>query len=151
MSVMKKILLYVWQFPQNLLGVLLFWWYRRNSKIFRGTFRDIRVLYSDRMRGGLSLGEYVILPFSAGWLPECSWSKDVNNLHRHEWGTRGSPASLAGCTCRSSVSSRLRTPSFTGLTVAARSIIISGRNAGRTASAVSSEIKTSFKHNLNSI
>lgn len=86
MSVMKKILLYVWQLPQNLLGALMFWWYRRNGKIFRGTFRDIRVLYSDRMRGGLSLGEYVILPFSAGWLPECSWSKDVDNLHRHEWG-----------------------------------------------------------------
>lgn len=83
---LKKILLYVWQLPQNLLGALMFWWYRRNSKIFKGTFRDIRVLYSDRMRGGLSLGEYVILPFSAGWLPECSWLKDVDNLHRHEWG-----------------------------------------------------------------
>lgn len=72
MNVKKNILLYAWQLPQNLLGALMFWWYRRNSKIFKGTFRDIRVLYSDRMRGGLSLGEYVILPFSAGWLPECS-------------------------------------------------------------------------------
>lgn len=86
MNVKKNILLYAWQLPQNLLGALMFWWYRRNSKIFKGTFRDIRVLYSDRMRGGLSLGEYVILPFSAGWLPECSWLKDVDNLHRHEWG-----------------------------------------------------------------
>lgn len=53
MNVKKNILLYAWQLPQNLLGALMFWWYRRNSKIFKGTFRDIRVLYSDRMRGVL--------------------------------------------------------------------------------------------------
>ena len=83
---MKRMLLYIWQFPQNLLGALLFWWYRRNSKNYSGTFYGLKVLYSARMGGGLSLGKYVILPLSAGKSPESEWPKSVENLHCHEWG-----------------------------------------------------------------
>ena len=83
---MKRMLLNIWQLPQNLLGALLFWWYRRNSESHTGTFYGLRVLYSDRMHGGLSLGKYVILPLSAGMSPECEWPKSVEDLHCHEWG-----------------------------------------------------------------
>lgn len=141
MNVMKNILLYAWQLPQNLLGALMFWWYRRNSKIFKGTFRDIRVLYSDRMRGGLSLGEYVILPFSAGWLPECSWSKDADNLHRHEWG-HSWQSRLLGWLYLPFVGFQSLAHAFLhGLAVVTRNTIISGLNAGPTALAVSNEIE----------
>lgn len=58
-------LLYMWQLPQNLLGLLLVGWYRMIDKgterlAVRG--RRGEVLYrTDRMPGGVSLGRYIIV------------------------------------------------------------------------------------------
>ena len=53
---MKKTLLYIWQLPQNLLGLLL-------RAIYRGTDTDYEgalVRRSHKMQGGISLGMYII-------------------------------------------------------------------------------------------
>ena len=58
---MKKILealLYVWQLPQNLLGILLVAIYKPENSY---AFNRARLYYSTRMTGGISLGRYIIV------------------------------------------------------------------------------------------
>ena len=54
----KDILLYAWQLPQNLLGLLL-------VKVLKPEesydFNRARLYYATRMRGGISLGRYIIV------------------------------------------------------------------------------------------
>ena len=38
MKVLIEVLLYVWQLPQNLLGLLLFWWYGCGCKSSKGNY-----------------------------------------------------------------------------------------------------------------
>lgn len=79
----KTALLWAWQLPQNLLGLVLFWWYRRDTAYGEGMFRGVRVLYSERMRGGLSLGGYVIVPF--GLFHNALAAESIDTI-AHEWG-----------------------------------------------------------------
>lgn len=68
---MKNILLYTWQLPQNLLGLLL-------RGMYKGTdtqYKDLLVRRSKKMNGGISLGKYVI----------ASETLDREGL-LHEWG-----------------------------------------------------------------
>lgn len=54
---MKDILLYLWQLPQNLVGLLL-------RVIYKGTdsaYESAKVRRSTKMLGGISLGRYVIV------------------------------------------------------------------------------------------
>ena len=55
---MKEILLYIWQLPQNILGLLLLAFYKGNDKDDKGL---IIVRRSLKMHGGISLGRYVIV------------------------------------------------------------------------------------------
>ena len=55
---MKDILLYVWQLPQNLLGLLLVAILKPEDVY---DFFGSKVYYSHRMRGGISLGRYIII------------------------------------------------------------------------------------------
>jgi hypothetical protein len=56
---MKQILLYIWQAPQNLLGLLLIAFYRpeRMHIMENGN----RIYFATRMKGGISLGKYSIV------------------------------------------------------------------------------------------
>lgn len=56
---MKQILLYIWQLPQNLLGLLLIAFYRpeRMHIMENGN----RIYFATRMKGGISLGKYSIV------------------------------------------------------------------------------------------
>ena len=67
------ILLYLWELPQNLVGLAL------TKALGPGeaeTYRNARVLKSEKMRGGISLGRYIIVDArSAG-----------PHIVRHEWG-----------------------------------------------------------------
>lgn len=56
---MKEMLMYAWQFPQNILGVILLQWYRPNRLhiLEDGT----EVYFSSRIRGGLTMGRYVFI------------------------------------------------------------------------------------------
>ena len=54
---MKSIILYIWQLPQNLLGLLL-------CVFFKGTnsnYEAVVIRRSAKMRGGISLGKYIIV------------------------------------------------------------------------------------------
>ena len=58
---MKKaieILLYLWQLPQNLVGLLLILVLRPEEKY---NYEGATLCYASRMRGGISLGRYIIM------------------------------------------------------------------------------------------
>lgn len=54
---MKKILLYIWQLPQMLFGLLLRQIYKGNDS----QYEDAIVRRSVKMQGGISLGKYIII------------------------------------------------------------------------------------------
>lgn len=56
---MKKILLYLWQLPQNLVGLLLLAFYK--PEYMHVMSNGNRIYYSAAMRGGISLGKYSIV------------------------------------------------------------------------------------------
>ena len=59
---MKGILLYIWELPQNLLGLLLRAIYKGKDSLYE----DAIVRRSTKMRGGISLGKYIVInQFSA--------------------------------------------------------------------------------------
>lgn len=56
----KKILLYIWCLPQNLLGLLFLLFIKGEEKHKLG---DISFYYSRTFPGGISLGRYIILGY----------------------------------------------------------------------------------------
>ena len=59
---MKKILNYIWQLPQNLLGYCLYNYYKGYEACTKSTCGDyIKCKLSTNVRGGISLGNYIIL------------------------------------------------------------------------------------------
>lgn len=56
---MKQILLYIWQLPQNLLGLLLVWLYEPSRKHILNN--GVEIYYTHKIKGGISLGKYVIV------------------------------------------------------------------------------------------
>lgn len=68
MKTIKNILLYVWQLPQNLLGLLLFAVYKNGSKDV--SYKDAIIRFNPRFRSGISLGRYIVLKHDGKWLKE---------------------------------------------------------------------------------
>lgn len=67
METFVRILLYLWQLPQNLLGLLLGQYYGGDVTVHDiGKYQRVRVHRSLIMRGGISLGNRVILYPEAG-------------------------------------------------------------------------------------
>lgn len=58
MSTFLKIVLYIWQLPQNLMG-LLFLLFLTGEK--RHELKGIRFYYQKRFPGGVTIGEYIIV------------------------------------------------------------------------------------------
>ncbi len=83
MKVLINVLLYVWQLPQNLLGLLLFWWYGRGCNTNKMELWGARWLFSGKMRGGISLGRYAVLPYHYIRSAEKPYVKKTMD---HEWG-----------------------------------------------------------------
>ena len=54
-----EVFLWIWQFPQNLLGILLLAFYKREEVYHRLNGRTY--YYTDEMRSGISLGNYIIM------------------------------------------------------------------------------------------
>ena len=52
------VLLYLWQLPQNLLGLLLVT-ILRPEEVY--DFEGVKLYYASRMKGGISLGQYIIV------------------------------------------------------------------------------------------
>lgn len=58
---MKKVLLYIWQLPQNLVGLLFLLFIRGEEK---HSLYGITFYTSKRFRGGISLGKYIIMGYA---------------------------------------------------------------------------------------
>jgi hypothetical protein len=78
MNIFKEILLYIWQLPQNLLGLIMLLFMKPH--ISKEKYKGITVVVSKKMRGGISLGNYIILSESYG---DKTTRQDVWD---HEWG-----------------------------------------------------------------
>ena len=68
---MMKILLYIWQLPQNILGLLFLLCLKGKQELL---VDNIRFYYIDTFPGGISLGDYIILGY-----------KNARSV-RHEYG-----------------------------------------------------------------
>lgn len=66
---MKKLLLYLWQLPQNVLGLLVI--------LFTGAYREGGVFFSKKYYFGVSLGKYIIF---GGWYDET----DIKHEQGHQ-------------------------------------------------------------------
>jgi len=75
MKIFLDILLYLWQLPQNILGIILLLIYCPKKYII---FRTSMVWYSDKFPGGISLGKYIIVN-------EKYW-EDNGDTELHEYG-----------------------------------------------------------------
>lgn len=59
MKKLKEILLYLWQLPQNLLGLILIAYYKPERKHVLDN--GVEIHFATRMHGGISLGKYSIV------------------------------------------------------------------------------------------
>ncbi len=78
---MKKVLLYIWQLPQNLLGLLLSKCYKVTSIEY---FRDVKYFYCSNLKGGISLGKYILLNHEC--LYEDIMHEYGHTLQSKKWG-----------------------------------------------------------------
>lgn len=56
---MKELLLYIWQLPQNILGLILLLWYK-HEKIYH-KLNGRTFYFTNEMPSGISLGNYIIM------------------------------------------------------------------------------------------
>lgn len=61
MKALISFLMYLHQLPQNLLGFALYLYYQGYEEMRQVGYNDVVVLKSPKMRGGISLGQYVIV------------------------------------------------------------------------------------------
>lgn len=76
MKTLITILLYLWQLPQNLLGVLLKLFYKVSNKV---VYKDKIVCICKGFRGGISLGNTIIVN-------KYPITKDTWSTVKHEYG-----------------------------------------------------------------
>ena len=72
----------LWELPQCLLGFILFQVYSVGCHCMEAPYGDVRILYSERMRGGISLGRFIILP----WKYRYNSFSYVRDAISHEYG-----------------------------------------------------------------
>lgn len=70
---MLDVLLWVWQLPQNIIGLFMLLLMLPENSI---SLPGVKVFYSKRMRGGISLGNYIIV----------RTGNENDNTLKHEWG-----------------------------------------------------------------
>lgn len=78
MDKIKEILLYIWQLPQNLLGLFMLLFMK--PYILKEKYKGITYVVSKRMSGGISLGNYIILSKTF------KDKKVYQDVWDHEWG-----------------------------------------------------------------
>lgn len=75
---------YLWQLPQNLLGFILFQIYSVDCLCLEVPYRDVHILYSEKMRGGISLGQYIMLPWR--YRGDYKTGSYIEKTIKHEYG-----------------------------------------------------------------
>ena len=77
---MKEIMLFIWQLPQNLVGLLVVW-LSKPSRMYT-LDNGVKVYYSHLMKGGISLGDYVVV--NDGHYRQTLEDSLKRNIVRHE-------------------------------------------------------------------
>lgn len=86
MKKIKQILLFIWQLPQNILGLILFWWYKRiSTRTHRDIYKGVNYLFTDKIEGAISLGNYVIVNYIHHSYRHSHW-EDSEKVIKHEYG-----------------------------------------------------------------
>lgn len=75
---MKRLIVFMWQFPQNLLGFIV----KKVTKATEYTKYKDATVYSWKVARGLSLGRYIFIPFSN----VTPLSYNVRRYIKHEYG-----------------------------------------------------------------
>lgn len=66
MKKVLEILLYIWQIPQNIVGLFVRFIMGADQKTVKGYRGDTTVFSSSKMSGGISLGKYIMLDKTYG-------------------------------------------------------------------------------------
>ena len=77
---MKNFLLYIWQLPQNIAGLIMRIFTPGDRNVVKDYRGDVNVYVSSKMSGGISLGKYIIL---SSLYSDINWCKDTWD---HEYG-----------------------------------------------------------------
>lgn len=82
MKTIKDILLWIWQLPQNIVGLFLLLITGYDKKVIANNGN--KIYFSSRMSGGISLGKYSII--SEYYIRKCKTDKDILDLDvsKHE-------------------------------------------------------------------
>lgn len=75
LNTLKTVGLYIWQLPQNLIGLLLIWYYKPNRKHIIDN--DVEIYFTNNFPGGISLGKYSIVQ-------TYHYRKDINELLKRD-------------------------------------------------------------------
>ena len=79
MSSFKEILFWIWQLPQNLVGLILLLVYKREKSYHHLNGRTF--YYTVEMPSGISLGNYIILHYK-------DWAEDLHHEYGHSIDSR---------------------------------------------------------------
>ena len=93
-NILKEILLWIWQLPQNIIGLLVILFTDPEKKI---TMDNGNILYiADKMSGGISLGKYSII--DSYYIRRCKTDEDIKSLDvsKHEAIGHGTQSRLLG-------------------------------------------------------
>lgn len=60
-KIIINIILYLWQLPQNIMGLAMIVYFRKDEKVL--TYKNIKYYVAPKMSGAITLGQYVILSF----------------------------------------------------------------------------------------
>ena len=62
LNILLEIVLYIWQLPQNIVGLFVLLFYKPTTKkIYNHIYNDIYYYQTNSFPGGISLGKYIIL------------------------------------------------------------------------------------------
>lgn len=98
---MEKILWYLWQFPQNLVGLFLKWFYKPEELVVNLPNGN-EVYFSKYMPGGISLGKYSIInSYYAGYKTGNKQPKPIEEILsldvvKHEGLGHGTQSKILG-------------------------------------------------------
>ena len=88
MKFLKSILLYIWQLPQNLLGLILlgFYWLIGGKPKHYLTIDNVKYYWTLKMSSGISLGKYVILKYHYNRKANAVKHEFGHSLQSKRWG-----------------------------------------------------------------
>lgn len=82
---MFNVLLYIWQLPQNIVALFMLLYFTDKEKV--ETINNIKIYSSTKMRGGISLGNYIIV---------ANYYKNNYKVYSHEYG-HAKQSKMLGC------------------------------------------------------